>query len=183
MKVIHLLSGGLDSVTMLYELNENHKKIHALLINYNQKHQKELYYAKQHCENLEIDYTEMEIPALNGLTEGKWIVPNRNAIFISLAVNVAAQMGYDTITIGCNADDNESFPDCRAEFIDSMNEAIKSAGYKIIVCAPYLTSKKSEIMKAAKRHGLTKKDIWTCYRGEQKPCGKCPACKKLNAIK
>ena len=183
MKVIHLMSGGLDSVTMLYELNENNKNIHALMFNYNQKHQKELYYAKQHCEKLDICYTEMEIPALNGLAEGQWIVPNRNAIFISFAVNLAAQKGYDTITIGCNADDKALFPDCRAEFIDLMNEAIKSAGYKIIVCAPYLTSTKSDIMAAAKRHELTKNDIWTCYRGGKNPCGKCPACEKLNAIK
>jgi len=56
-------------------------------------------------------FPRMELPQLGGLTEQSWIVPNRNAIFLSVAVNVACQAGADTVTIGCNKADAEYFPD------------------------------------------------------------------------
>jgi 7-cyano-7-deazaguanine synthase len=122
----------------------------------------------------------MDLPHLGGLTEQSWIVPNRNAIFLSVAVNVASQAKADTVTIGCNLDDAEYFPDCRIEFLNSMNAAVKAAGYDVEVCAPYIGKRKWEIGAMARDMGVSVGEVWTCYQpNENGPCGSCPACDKL----
>ena len=177
--IIHLMSGGLDSTTMLYELHSKGHNIHCLMFDYKQKHVQELTFAKLHCHRLAVLFTVKELPDLSGLTDENWIVPNRNAIFLSMGVNLAVRAKASTITIGCNADDRDSFPDCRKEFIDSMNQSCKAAGYDIEICAPYLNKHKWEIGGIARNLHIPSHEIWTCYRGGAKPCGKCPACEKL----
>jgi 7-cyano-7-deazaguanine synthase len=98
---------------------------------------------------------------------------------LSLAVNVAIQANADMVTIGCNADDEATFPDCRREFISAMNAAVRAAGYQIEICAPYLDWQKWKIGGLAREMGINASDVWTCYRGGPKPCGECPACSKL----
>lgn len=176
---LHLLSGGLDSVTLLYELQAANTPVHALMVDYGQAHVKELDFAKSHCERLGIASTRLKLPTLGGLTDQNWIIPNRNAILLSLAVNTALHLGADSVTIGCNADDRDYFPDCQQSFLDAMNVAVKAAGYDIALCAPYLNKRKWEIGSIAQNLGITSDSIWTCYRGGDRPCGKCPACEKL----
>jgi 7-cyano-7-deazaguanine synthase len=182
--IIHLLSGGLDSVTMLYDLKAQGHFVHCLLFDYKQKHVRELTFAKAHCHRLGVLFTTMELPALNGLTDENWVVPNRNAIMLSLAVNVAVQAGADTITYGCNKDDADyPFPDCTLPFIQAMNKAVESAGYKIEICAPYLNKSKAWIGGFAQEIGVPIHEIWSCYRGGPIPCGTCPACIKLQSAR
>lgn len=179
--IIHLLSGGLDSTTLLYDLKQQGHSIHCLLCDYKQRHVQELTFARFHCNRLGILFTTIELPALHGLTETSWIVPNRNAILLSIAVNVAANANADTVTIACNRDDSDYFPDCRKLFLDSINTAVKAAGYDIEICAPYLDWTKARIGGLAQEMGVPIHQIWTCYRGGSEPCGECPACLKLKA--
>jgi 7-cyano-7-deazaguanine synthase len=178
--IIHLLSGGLDSVTLLYDLHAQGHYIHCLMVDYQQQHKQELLWAKTHAIRLGLLYSTLNIPELGGLTQDNWIVPNRNAILLNLAVNRAIKAGADTVTIGCNADDSAAFPDCRKSFLDSMNAAVRSAGYDVEICAPYLDKKKWQIADIARQMGVKLSEIWTCYKGGLKPCGECPACKKLS---
>lgn len=177
--IIHLLSGGLDSVTMLYDLKQQGHKVHCLLFDYKQQHVQELTFAKTHCNRLGVLFTTMELPALGGLTDESWIVHNRNCIFLSLAVNLALQAKADTVTIGCNKDDESAFPDCRTAFLQTFNTMLTTAEVHVEVCAPYIDKLKWEIGALAQELGVPSHEIWTCYRGGQKPCGECPACKKL----
>lgn len=177
--IIHLLSGGLDSTTLLYDLCGEGHKVHCLLFDYKQRHVQELVFAKGHCHRLNVLFTTIQLPELGGLTDDSWIVPFRNPIMLSIAVNVAVHAKADEITIGCNKDDRDEFPDCRWEVFDAMNHAIKLSGYDVQIAAPYLELKKWQIADIAKTIGVPTHDIWTCYRGGDKPCGKCPACKKL----
>lgn len=179
--IIHLLSGGLDSVTMLYDLKAQGHSIHCLMFDYGQTHKQELLLAKQHASRCGVLWTTMNLPHLGGLTEQSWIVPNRNAIFLSVAVNVASKAGADTVTIGCNAEDAGYFPDCRKAFLDAMNATVRAAGYDVEICAPYLDWPKWKIGGLAREMGVQAHEIWTCYRGGEKPCGDCPACTKLQA--
>ena len=182
--IILLLSGGLDSVTLLYQLKLEGHSIHCLLFDYKQRHKQELEWAKHHARRCGVLFTTMDLPQLGGLTEQSWIVPNRNAIFLSVAVNVACQAKADAVVIGCNADDASYFPDCRQDFISAMNAAVKSAGYSVEICAPFMRKHKWEIGQLAQEMGVVPNEIWTCYHGGSKPCGKCPACEKLaGAIK
>lgn len=177
--IIHLLSGGLDSVTMLYDLKAEGHFIHCLLFDYQQRHKQELQWAITHARRCDVLWTTMELPELGGLTEQSWIVPNRNAVFLSVAVNVAVQAGADTVTIGCNAEDADYFPDCRKAFLDAMNVAVRAAGYNVEICAPYLDWPKWKIGGLAREMGIQPNEIWTCYNGGDTPCDKCPACEKL----
>lgn len=179
--IIHLLSGGLDSVTLLYDLHDQGHSIHCLLVDYGQKHKKELSFGENHCRRLDVQFTRMEIPVLGGLTETNWIVPNRNAILISLAVNLAVRANAGTVTIGCNKEDTDYFPDCRKEFLGSLNATVRAAGYSVEVCAPYLSSMKWQIGGLAREMGIAHDAIWSCYKGDETPCGECPACIKLDS--
>jgi 7-cyano-7-deazaguanine synthase len=164
---------------MLHDLVGQGHLVHALLFDYQQRHKRELEWAKHHADRLGVQYTVMELPALGGLNQHSWIVPNRNAVFLSLAVNLACKASADTITIGCNAEDADYFPDCRKPFIDAMNSAVRAAGYNVEICAPYLDKSKAWIGGLAQHMGVIPREIWTCYQGGAEPCGECPACKKL----
>lgn len=155
--IVHLLSGGLDSVTLLYDLVGQGCKVHCVLFDYRQKHVQELTFAKLHCHRLNTLFTTIDLPALGGLSDGNWIVPNRNAI----------------------ADDAAMFPDCRWAAIDALNHALKISCVNVEICAPYLQKRKWEIGALSQTFGVPSHEIWTCYRGGNKPCGECPACLKL----
>lgn len=177
--IIHLLSGGLDSVTLLYDLKAQGCNVHCLLFDYKQPHVQELSYARSHCRRQNVLYTVIELPELGGLTDENWIVPNRNAILLSIAVNVAVQAKAEAVTIGCNKEDEAAFPDCRMAFIQTFNNMLTTAEVPVEVCAPYITRSKAWIGGLAQEMGINGDEIWTCYRGGDKPCGECPACKKL----
>ncbi len=180
--IIHLLSGGLDSVTMLYDLKQQGHGVHCLLFDYKQRHVQELTFAKAHCHRLGVLYTTMELPPLGGLTQESWIVPNRNCILLSLAVNLAVKAGADTVTIGCNKDDESAFPDCRMAFVQLFNTMLTTAEVSVEVCAPYLDWPKWKIVAKSRQLDVPMHEIWTCYQPTSTgPCRECPACNKLAA--
>lgn len=186
--IIHLLSGGMDSVVMLYDLKAQGHNLHCVLFHYEQRHFKELDYAKRHCERLKVLYTLLCLPQLQGseLTDGGGgvVVPNRNAVFLSHAVNVAVAAKADTVTYACNADDETVFPDCRLSFVQAFNAMLKACEIPVEVCAPYVDKKKWWIGGLARELGVPLEDTWSCYRGDKEPCGKCPAClKREEALK
>lgn len=181
-KIIHLLSGGIDSTVMLYDLHTNGEKVRCLLFDYGQRHVQELTFAKWHCRRLGVFFELIELPKLYGsdLTgRGKGVVvPNRNAVFLSVAISYAVAHGFELVTIGCNKDDAEVFPDCRVNFIMAFNYAMSAAGYSQQVSARYSDKPKWWIMQHGNELGVPWKQTWSCYRGGLKPCGKCLACKK-----
>lgn len=177
--IIHLMSGGLDSTACLRMLMDEGHSVHCLLVNYRQPHGKELWFAEHTCKRWNVECTTLDLPKLGGLTNGNWIVPNRNALLISLAVSVAMKAGADTVTIGCNADDAAMFPDCREPFLDAMDHAATLAETRVEVCAPFLTWSKARIARYASDVGIRTSDVWWCYRGGDEPCGECPACRKM----
>ncbi|PYS91097.1 MAG: hypothetical protein DMF62_03060 [Acidobacteria bacterium] len=180
--ILHLLSGGLDSVTLLYKLHrEDGYKVLPLLFDYGQTHSKELTFARRHCEQLNLPFVTyaLQLPVVT--MPNSPIIPNRNAILISLAVNIAIIEKATAITIGCNADDAEVFPDCTRSFLTTMAAAIDWAELDVELWAPFLDLRKIDILKLSKKYNIRLDDIWTCYAGGETPCGKCLACQKLAA--
>lgn len=185
MKIMHLLSGGLDSVTMLYLLREQGHKIKCLLFNYAQAHGKELVYAKWHANKLKLKYAEVELFRITGLfgrcalTAGKGdiVVPNRNAIFLNIAASMAMSEKYEAVGIACNRDDAAQFSDCTSRFLGQQRVIWEDMGIGVSLLAPFSSWSKSEIAKESKRLGIDPDDTWSCYKGDVKPCGKCLACK------
>lgn len=177
--ILHLLSGGIDSVTLLYQLLREGHGVDCVIYDYKQRHANELLWAKHHARRCNVIYRTVELPELGGLCEPSWIVDNRNAVFLSVAVNIASSLGADTVTIGCNADDAAMFPDCTKKFFRAMNRAVEAAGYAIEIYAPYIELTKQQIIRKSKKYLINPKETYTCYLGGSEPCGKCPACIKM----
>lgn len=183
-KVLILLSGGADSTTALYEsvADIGRENVAAIMFDYKSAHNSaELLFGRGHCIRLGVPYRTVELPALGGLTEQNWIVPFRNSIMLSHAVNFAVEIGSDSIVIGCNKDDADyPFPDCSKNFIAAMNKVIEASGYDVEIIAPYIDKRKWEIIAIAREHGIPLHELWTCYKPKDgAQCGKCPACLKL----
>lgn len=186
--VILLLSGGLDSVVLLYYLISQGVKVYCILFDYKQRHVQELGWAKLHCHRLDVLFTTITLPQLRGseLTDGKngIVVPFRNPIMLSIAVNEAIATGSEEIAIACNKDDQEQFPDCRLATLDAMNHAIKLSGYDVQIVAPFVNKSKAWIVSLGNDLGVRLNETWSCYKGGIQPCGECLACiKRTEALK
>lgn len=180
--IIALVSGGLDSVVGLYDLVAQGHHVHAAIVHYGQAHDQETQWAIHHCHRLNVLYTTFELPQLKGsiLTDGKGtvVVPGRNAIFLSLAVNLAVSAGADTVVYFCNKEDETMFPDCRMAFVQAFNHLLLMQELNIEVCTPYIDKAKWEIADLGRQLGVKFEETWSCYKGGKEPCGKCPACLK-----
>lgn len=209
MKTVLVYSGGMDSTTLLYKLLDEGEEVLCLSFNYGQRHKKELNAARKICGILKkndkklrgkfvghkiVDITTVKnLMAGSALTsrikvpEGHYksktmratVVPNRNMIFLALAIAAAVSEKFDRIAIAVHAGDHAIYPDCRPEFIKSMNAASKIANYKSVkIYTPFLKITKREIAKIGKRLGVPYELTWTCYKGLKNPCGKCGACRE-----
>ena len=159
MKYVVLLSGGLDSSTVLgIIINKvESKDIFALSINYNQRHNKELESARKIAKFYGVDHkimnldlrafggsaltSDIEVPTDRTLEEmGKDIpityVPGRNTIFISLALSYAETIDADVVALGVNALDYSGYPDCRPEFIEKFRQLSRLANKRGIEGRP-----------------------------------------------
>jgi 7-cyano-7-deazaguanine synthase len=210
MKIICILSGGLDSTTLLYRLKASGYEIKAISFNYGQRHRKELIMANKTCEKLKIDHKIVDLTSIKDLLsnssltsdievpEGhyedesmkKTVVPNRNMIMASIAIGYAINIDFDTIALGVHSGDHAIYPDCRPEFIMALRKIAACCDYKTIqILSPYLRSNKTNIVKDGIKLKVDYALTWTCYKGDIKPCGKCGSCQeraeafKLNGIK
>ena len=189
---ILLFSGGMDSTTLLSFLLRQKQKTIPIFINYGQNHaRQESKAVNSICKLYGIDYKEINLPNFleSGLTKNEVpfchyeddkmkqiIVPNRNMILISIAVSIAIQQGCKCVYIAPHKGDKKIFPDCRQEFIESINEVLKTSETEVQIKAPFLNYNKRMIAQIAHRINSPIELTWTCYVGEDKPCGKCGAC-------
>lgn len=198
MKTVLILSGGMDSTTLLYDLLYYQHEVKALSFNYGQKHSKELWYAKRTCEKLKVEHQIIDLSVITPLIsnsaltsdkeipEGHYqdesmkitVVPNRNAIMLSIAVGWAENLNYQSVSIANHAGDHSIYPDCRTEFITALSLAEQLGTYnKIKINAPYSDISKIDIAEIGLKRGIDyDKDTWSCYKGLVEPCHKCGTC-------
>ncbi len=200
-KAVVLLSGGLDSATVLYWAVRKGFSCSCLIFDYGQRHKREIYSAKNIAKSLDCDcriikfvlpwkgsslldksyqllVTSYQLPVNIPST----YVPARNTIFLSFAVSFAEATNAEAIFIGANQIDFSGYPDCRAKYYRRFQEVIKegtragSEGKKIKIFTPLINKTKAQIIKLGTRlkvpYGLT----WSCYKGGKKPCRKCESC-------
>jgi len=205
-KVVLIFSGGMDSTTLLYDLIKRNKIVYALSINYNQRHKKELDYAKKTTKKLGINHKIIDLSAIDELLQGSaltsseiavpeghyedenmkmTVVPNRNMILLSLAIGYAISIKADSVYYAAHKGDHAIYPDCRPEFVDAVKEVAKLVYYEPIeIYAPYLHIDKGDIAIIGKKLGVDYSLTWSCYNGKEKPCGKCGSCtERLEAFK
>lgn len=191
-----IVSGGMDSVTLMHEYKSSIAL--AVTFNYGSNHaRKEIECAKYHCQMLGIKHIIIPLEfikkyfkssLLNGadaIPEGHYeeesmkstVVPFRNGIMLAIACGIAESNGLNNVMIANHHGDHAIYPDCRASFISSMSEAMAYGTYEHIkIVAPYTSISKADIAAKGKQIGVDYTKTWSCYRGEEKHCGKCGTC-------
>lgn len=198
MEIIVILSGGLDSVTALYELRKQHTVIEAVTFDYGQRHSKEIASAQKICELLRLSHRVIDIRNLRDLLSGssltdssiatphghyreetmkQTIVPNRNAIMLNIAAGYAISKGIQAIGIGVHAGDHYIYPDCRPEFIKAQEQTLRLGNEREFhLVAPFLQRNKEAIVKRGSELQVPFEMTWTCYEGSDHPCSRCGSC-------
>ena len=196
MKALLIYSGGLDSTTLLYEYKDSIAL--AVTFDYGSKHNaREISYAEENCKRLGIKH--MVIPLgfigqyfksdllLSGgaIPEGGYadenmkstVVPFRNGIMLAVAAGLAESYGLDTVLLANHSGDHAIYPDCRPEFVEAMDAAVKAGTYEgIRVVSPYCDITKRDIALRGRAIGLDYSLTYSCYKGGEKHCGKCGTC-------
>ncbi len=179
-----LFSGGLDSMVLAEKALQS-KRLGCLLhVSYGQRASAQEYRAALRWAEANQAAFKRLILSVCGLEEmnkepgkaGARVVPARNLILISHAVNYAAARGFKEVWFGACADDLEDYKDCRPDFVEALDRLTFSAS-KIRIRAPLIDSTKAEIVAMAKAYELDLGLTWSCYAPKNDaPCGKCNSC-------
>ena len=202
-----LLSGGLDSATVLAMARRQGYRCHALSVNYGQRHAAELKAAARVAaalgalrhEVMQLDLAAFGGSALtdasiavpvDGVSRGDipvTYVPARNTIMLSLALALAEARGAQHIFFGANAVDYSGYPDCRPDYLAAFQSLADLAskagreGHGARLWAPLVHWSKTEIVRQAQRLGVPIATTWSCYAGGERPCGVCDSCRIRDA--
>ncbi len=194
--IIILYSGGMDSSVALYQYTDRVRL--AVSFNYGSKHNvREIEYAAKNCKALDIEHRVVELDLnkmgfVSDLLQSggeipdghyedesmkKTVVPFRNGIMLSIAAGIAESMDCNKLLISNHAGDHAIYPDCRPDFIQSMNDAIRFGTYNDVeIMAPYTNLSKREIALIGKEIGVPFEKTYSCYNGQKVHCGTCGTC-------
>ena len=191
-----VLSGGMDSVTMLYDYAADI----ALAVNftYGSNHNaRELECARLHCHRLGIELVEIDLSFMgrhfsssllsgaDAIPEGNYddenmkstVVPFRNGIMLAAAAGLAESRGLKAVMLANHSGDHAIYPDCRPGFVKAMGAAIAEGTYEHIeLRAPYTSLTKGQIAARGAALGVDFALTYSCYKGGAKHCGKCGTC-------
>ncbi len=191
-----ILSGGMDSVTLLYD--EQERIALAVSFDYGSNHNaKEIPFARLHCERLGIRHivipldfmaTYFKSSLLEGsdaIPEGHYadenmkstVVPFRNGIMLSIAVGIAESNNLKYVMMANHGGDHTIYPDCRPEFVEAFDAAASAGTYvNVRLRSPYTNITKGDIARRGKALGIDYRETWSCYKGGEHHCGKCGTC-------
>ncbi len=203
--VIVLLSGGLDSATVLALVSSRRQPVIALSFAYGQRHQVELEAARRLAAAYEVKehrVVQIDLRAFGGsaLTDDSiavpasgqepdsipvTYVPARNTIFLSYALALAEVSAVTEIYLGVNAVDYSGYPDCRPEYIQAFQAMARLAlrstvsGQPLHIHTPLIALSKAEIIKRGIELGVDYSQTVSCYQADQdgRACGQCDSCR------
>lgn len=200
MKVVMLLSGGMDSAVLLWKLKSEGHDVRCLAIDYGQRHRTELYAAGRIATLARVPLLRFAMPSLRLLLRGgsqtddavavpeghyaaetmkATVVPNRNLIMLSIAAAHGISEGCEGIGYAAHTGDHAIYPDCRPEFVHAAQAAFRLGNWDaegLLVLAPFLGSTKADIAKLGYRLGCPMGLTWSCYKGSHRHCGRCGTC-------
>ena len=191
-----IISGGMDSTTMLYE----YKDEIALAITFDYgstQNGRERVCAVTHCQRLGIKHiivplefmhryfksallmTAADIPEGNYNDENmkSTVVPFRNGIMLSIATGMAESRELQYVMMANHGGDHTIYPDCRPEFVEAFDAAAHAGTFNgVHLISPYTNLTKGQIAARGKELGINYAETWSCYKGGEKHCGKCGTC-------
>ena len=193
---ILILSGGMDSTTLLYDYQE--RIALAISFDYGSNHNaKEIPFAKKHCERLGIKHIVIPLEFMakyfhssllegdEAIPEGHYadenmkstVVPFRNGIMLAIAAGMAESNELQYIMMANHGGDHTIYPDCRPEFVEAFDAATHADTFNgVRLLSPYCNMTKGQIAARGKVLGIDYSETWSCYRGGDKHCGKCGTC-------
>ena len=193
-----VLSGGLDSTTMLYEYKE--RIALAVSFHYGSNHNdREISFARLHCEKLGIPHIVIPLSFIkdyfhssllegaDAIPEGNYdeqnmkstVVPFRNGIMLSVAAGLAETYNLQYVMLANHAGDHTIYPDCRPQFVGSMDNAIAAGTWNgVRLLTPYTNISKADIAARGKSLGIDYSQTWSCYKGGEVHCGVCGTCRE-----
>ena len=199
-KTLVVCSGGLDSMTLAYKVAREETLAGLVSFDYGQRHKKELEFAKQCAAHFDVPHDVLDIANVGAQLSGSaltsddvdvpdghyaeesmkiTIVPNRNAIMLTMAYGLAAARGLDAVATAVHGGDHFIYPDCRPEFIESFaamqNHALEGFA-DVDLYTPFLTKTKADIAADGARLGVPFEKTWSCYKGGDLHCGRCGTC-------
>lgn len=191
-----ILSGGMDSVTLLYDSKD--RVALALTFDYGSNHNaREIAFARLHCERLGIEHIIIPLDFMakyfkssllegaDAIPEGSYadenmkstVVPFRNGIMLSIAVGMAESRGLQYVMMANHSGDHEIYPDCTPEFVEAFNQTAMAGTYvRVELLSPFVGMTKTEIAMRGKELGIDYRETWSCYKGGEHHCGKCGTC-------
>lgn len=191
-----ILSGGMDSVTLLHYRKE--RIALAVSFDYGSNHNvREIECARRQCENLGIEHLVIPLDFMgiyfrssllegaNSIPEGHYadenmkstVVPFRNGIMLSVACGLAESRGLRHVMMANHGGDHAIYPDCRPEFVTSMSDAMRNGTYEgVDILAEFTNITKSDIARLGKKLGVDYSMTYSCYKGGAKHCGRCGTC-------
>ena len=199
MKTYVICSGGLDSVSLAHKVAAEHELAGLISFDYGQRHSKELDFARACAERLGVPFHLIDMRGIGAHLTGSaltddvevpdghyaeetmksTVVPNRNAIMLTVAFGLAAAQKADAVATAVHGGDHFIYPDCRPEFTESFEAMQRHAldGYADIrLYTPFVHAPKSAIVTEGAKHGTPFAETWSCYKGGEKQCGRCGTC-------
>ena len=195
-----LCSGGIDSPTLAYTVAVARKLDRLISFDYGQRHRREIEHAARIAAALGARHDVVNITALGqfltssslisggeAVPDGHYaqdnmkstVVPNRNAIMLSIAFGIAAGARADAVGIAVHGGDHFIYPDCRPGFIEAfaaMQDRALEDLWQVELYSPFLTTDKAGIVAEGARLGVPFHLTWSCYKGGEKHCGRCGTC-------
>lgn len=191
-----IVSGGMDSITLLYDKKDEIAL--GISFDYGSNHNaREIPFAQMHCERLGIKHIVINLDFMHryfksslldgadAIPEGHYeadnmkstVVPFRNGIMLSIAIGIAESHNLKKVLIANHGGDHTIYPDCRPEFIHTIDKAARYGTFiNVGVSAPYTDITKGQIASIGKRLGIDYRETWSCYKGGVVHCGKCGTC-------
>ncbi|WP_136685437.1 7-cyano-7-deazaguanine synthase QueC [Falsirhodobacter xinxiangensis] len=199
MKTTLVCSGGLDSVSLAHILAQDGKLARLVTFDYGQRHRKEVDFAARTATRLGVPHHMVDLIPLGAALHGSaltdavdvpdghyaeetmrvTVVPNRNAIMLTIAFGIAAANGDDTVAAAVHGGDHFIYPDCRPAFTDAFQMMQNAAldGYAdIALHVPFVHLTKADIVRQGARAGTPFAETWSCYKGDAAHCGRCGTC-------
>ncbi len=198
MKTVIIYSGGLDSTVLLYHLRAEGHEVHALSVDYGQRHRCELQRAAEICAAINVPHRTADLSAIQPLLAGSsltspeievaeghyteesmksTVVPNRNMILLAIAAGHALSIGAGQIAYAAHSGDHAIYPDCRNEFADAMAEAIHLCDWnQVELSRPFVDWTKADIARRGAGLDVPFEKTWSCYKGGEVHCGRCGTC-------
>ena len=200
-RAVAIVSGGMDSVTLAYLLKSEGYELHLLSVDYGQRHAKEIGYAERCAGRLGASFDVADIFGVGRLLGGSaltddvdvphgyyaaenmavTVVPNRNAIMLSIAYGVAVARKAALVATAVHTGDHYIYPDCRPGFVEAFDqmqrEAVEGlADESLRLYAPFIDETKAGIVEVGAKLGVPYEDTWSCYEGGELHCGLCGTC-------